>query len=108
MCADNVGDAPGATPAALMIDLRLYVAGGAPNSALAIANLEAICREHLADGFTLEIVNVFEQPLRALADGVVVTPSLTRLSPVPVTHIVGNLSDRAQVLLALGLDERTP
>ena len=88
--------------------LRLYVAGGAPNSVQALANLERICQQHLQGNYQLEIVDVFEQPLRALADGVIVTPSLTKLSPLPAAQIVGNLSDRSKVLLALGLQGKTP
>lgn len=86
--------------------LRLYVAGGAPNSVQAIANLEAICAEHLKDGHKLEVVDVLEHPGRAMADGVLVTPSLSRLFPLPVANVVGNLSDRAKVLLALGVKAR--
>jgi circadian clock protein KaiB len=86
-----------------VVVLRLYVAGGAPNSMLAIANLEAICAEYLKDGHRLEVVDVLEDPRRAMAEGVLVTPSLTKLSPQPVAKVVGNLSDRKRVLLALGL-----
>ena len=85
-----------------VVVLRLYVAGRAPNSVQAIANLEAICREHLK-GHKLEVVDVLEHPLRAMADGVLVTPSLSKLSPLPAASVVGNLSDRARVLLALGV-----
>lgn len=83
--------------------LCLYVAGGAPNSLQAIANLEAICREYLKDGHRLEVVDVLKQPQRAMAEGVIVTPSLAKLSPLPAANIVGNLSDKDKVLLALGL-----
>jgi circadian clock protein KaiB len=83
--------------------LRLYVAGGAPNSVRAIANLAAICKEHLSSAFKLEIIDVLKFPLRALADGVLVTPHLAKLSPAPTAKIVGNLSDRASVLSALGI-----
>jgi circadian clock protein KaiB len=83
--------------------LRLYVAGGAPNSVRAIANLAAICKEHLQSAFKLEIIDVLQFPLRALADGVLVTPHLTKMSPSPATKIVGNLSDRGSVLDALGI-----
>jgi circadian clock protein KaiB len=81
--------------------LRLYVAGGAPNSVLAIRNVEAICAAHFADRHTLEIVDLLEQPRRAGADGIVVTPTLLRLSPPPVRRVIGNLSDLDKVLLAL-------
>ena len=86
-----------------IVVLRLYVAGGAPNSLQAIANLEAICREHLKDGHRLEVVDVLKQPQRAMAEGVIVTPSLAKLSPLPAANVVGNLSDKDKVLLALGL-----
>ena len=83
--------------------LRLYVAGGAPNSVQAIANLEAICAAYLKEGHRLEVVDVLEDPRRAMAEGVLVTPSLTKLSPGPVAQVVGNLSDKMRVLFALGL-----
>ena len=85
--------------------MRLYIANNAPNSVLAVANLEAICKEHLKDHFKLEIIDVLETPLRALSDGVLVTPSLTKVSPSPVAKIVGNLSEKSTVLHALGIKE---
>ena len=89
-----------------VVVLRLYIAGAAPNSVQAIANLEAICREHLKGGHKLEVVDVLEHPRRAMADGVLVTPSLAKLFPLPAANVVGNLSDRAKVLSALGLKSR--
>jgi circadian clock protein KaiB len=83
--------------------MRLYVAGKAPNSVKAIANLDAICRQYLKDGYKLEIVDVCEHPRRALDDGVVVTPSLAKMSPAPAANVIGNLSDTGSVLAALGL-----
>ena len=86
-----------------VVVLRLYIAGGAPNSLQAIANLEAICQEYLQGGHKLEVVDVLENPSRAMAEGVLVTPSLAKLSPLPAASVIGNLSDKAKVLLALGL-----
>ena len=86
-----------------VVVLRLYIVGGAPNSVQAIANLEAICREYLKDGHRLEVVDVLKHPGRAMAEGVLVTPSLAKLAPLPAANVVGNLSDRTKVLLALGL-----
>jgi circadian clock protein KaiB len=81
--------------------LRLYVAGHAPNSERAIANARAICDEHFANGHHLEIVDLLEHPRRALDDGIIVTPTLLRISPLPVQRVIGNLSDTAQVLETL-------
>jgi circadian clock protein KaiB len=81
--------------------LRLYVAGHAPNSVRAIANATALCQAHFASLYDLEIVDVLESPSRALADGILVTPTLVKLSPLPVRRVIGNLSNTAQVLVAL-------
>ena len=86
-----------------VVVMCLYIADSAPNSVRAVANLEAICKEHLKDNFKLEIIDVLEYPLRALADGIVVTPSLAKVSPSPAAKIVGNLSDKGSVLRALGI-----
>ena len=86
--------------------MRLYVVSGAPNSVQALANLEAICQRQLKGSYQLEVVDVLEQPLRALADGVIVTPSLIKLSPPPAAQIVGNLSDKSKVQRVLGLEEK--
>ncbi|MEO8451758.1 MAG: circadian clock KaiB family protein [Gemmatimonadota bacterium] len=86
-----------------LVKLRLYVAGDGPNSLLAIANLNAICREHLPDQYHVQLVDVLLDPQRALADGVFLTPTLVKLSPGPIRKIVGTLSQAVPVLLALGL-----
>ena len=96
--ADATGE-----PVTTVVVMCLYVAGRAPNSVKAIANLEAICRRHLKDGYQLEIVDVCEHPRRALDDGVLVTPSLAKVSPAPISNVIGNLSDTRSVLAALGV-----
>jgi len=83
---------------------RLYVAGETPNSARAKANLAALCRSHLTGRHEIEVVNVFQEPQRALADGVFMTPVLVKLAPLPVCKIIGTLSQTATVLQALGLE----
>jgi len=84
------------------VHLRLYVAGQAPNSVLAIANVKAICEGHYSPGYKLEIIDLMERPLRALEDGIIVTPTLVRLLPKPARKVIGTLSDQTQVLLAIG------
>jgi circadian clock protein KaiB len=83
---------------------RLYVAGEASNSAQAIANLRAMCRADLPGRHEIEIVDVFLEPERALADGVFMTPTLLKLAPHPGCRIVGTLSQTRPLLQALGLD----
>ena len=84
---------------------RLYVAGDAQNSALAVVNLNAFCRAYLQDRHTIEIVNVFKEPKRALADGIFMTPTLVKLAPAPAPRrIVGTLSQVQPVMHAFGVE----
>ena len=76
----------------------LYVAGRSPNSLRAIANLQAVCSARPPGRCHFEVVDVFEQPQRALDDNIFMTPTLIRLAPSPNERVVGTL-DNSQVLL---------
>jgi len=82
----------------------LYIGDETSNSMLAVANLTALCRQYLPDHHEIEVVNVFKEPKRALADRIFMTPILIRLAPSPLRRIIGTLSQPEKVLRALGLD----
>jgi circadian clock protein KaiB len=83
--------------------LRLFVASTLPNSVAAIANLRRLCAEPGASHAKIEIVDVLLQPERALAERIVVTPTLRRVYPEPAVTVLGALSDLDRVRAALGL-----
>jgi circadian clock protein KaiB len=83
--------------------LRLYVAGSAPNSTRAHANLLALLQRAGTQDYDLEVVDCIREPQRALRDGVLVTPTLLRVEPQPVETLIGTLSDARKVALTLGL-----
>ncbi len=82
----------------------LYIAGDAPNSSLALANLTELCLAHLPGKYEIEIVDVFKEPKRALADKVLMTPTLIKVTPAPARRIIGTLTQPLIVLNALGLN----
>ena len=84
---------------------RLYVAGDTPHSQTARANLEAILKRLPKGQYQVEIVDILKQPMRMFEDGVIVTPTLIKLSPLPVCQLMGNLSDTLRVLKALEINE---
>ena len=87
-----------------LFKFRLYVADDSLNSSQAIANLRALCMARLPGRYAIDIVDVFADPARALADAVFMTPTLLKLSPTPERRIVGNLSQTRRLLEALGLE----
>ncbi|HME39572.1 MAG TPA: circadian clock KaiB family protein [Steroidobacteraceae bacterium] len=90
--------------ARIKFKFRLFVAAGTVNSSQAMVNLHAICRAHLAGRHDIEVVDVFREPQRALAEGIRMTPTLLKLAPGPVKRIVGTLAQTERVLETLGLE----
>jgi circadian clock protein KaiB len=86
-----------------VVRFRIYVAGEAPNSVLAVRNLRALCAAHFDDNFSIEVVDVLLSPERAWGDGVMVTPTTRRITPSASAPIIGSLSDLQAVLRVFGL-----
>jgi circadian clock protein KaiB len=86
-----------------IFSFRLYVAGDAHNSMRAIANLTALCDDRLKGRHHIEIVDVFGEPDRALADRIVMTPTLIRVKPSPTRRIIGTLDHTDSVAVALDI-----
>ena len=82
----------------------LYIAENTQNSMQARANLTTLCEQHLPGRYEIEVVDVLRQPKRAFDDGILMTPTLVKLGPLPVRRIIGTLSQTAPVMQALGLD----
>jgi circadian clock protein KaiB len=99
--------ADGQTTAKGMMLLRLYVAGDAPNSTRARANLRRLLNDVDPDLYRLEVIDCLAEPLRALGDGVLVTPTLMRVEPLPTQTVVGTLSALDRVADALEIDVMT-
>ena len=85
--------------------LRLFVAGDSPESATAINNLRSLFPSADNPQVTLEIVDVGRDPERAARDGIMVTPTLLKLSPAPPCRILGNLKNGAALLTLLGIED---
>lgn len=92
----------------VLFRFQLYVADHGSNSTNAVSNLRAICKAHLADQYEIEVVDVFKQPARALAEKVFMTPTLIVVAPDPVRRLVGSLSDTLVVLRAIGIEQLSP
>jgi circadian clock protein KaiB len=88
-------------------ELRLYVAGTTQKSVLALTNLTRYCEEHLKDRYSIEIIDLLENPQLAEGDQILAVPTLVRRVPVPIRKIIGDLSNEEKVLVGLDLRERS-
>lgn len=94
---------PPTSPAEADYVLHLYITGATPNSMRAVHNIKEICEEHLAGRYELLIIDIYQQPQLAKQEQLVAAPMLIRQRPLPRRRLVGDLSNRAAVLISLGL-----
>ena len=83
--------------------LRLYVAGHTAKSLQAFDNLRAICEQHLAGRYKLEVIDLIENPGLARGDQILALPAVVRQLPPPVKKIIGDFSNVERVLVGLDL-----
>jgi circadian clock protein KaiB len=87
-------------------ELRLYVAGLTGNCIKALSNLKTICEENLKGEYSIEVIDLLENPELAAGDQIVAIPTLVRKLPEPIVKIIGNLSKTEKVLIGLDLRPR--
>jgi circadian clock protein KaiB len=83
--------------------LRLYVAGQTPRSIAALNNLKNICENHLDGRYSIEVIDLAQNPSLARTDQIVAVPTLVRKLPEPMRKIIGDLSNQERVIVGLRL-----
>lgn len=83
--------------------LKLFVTGKTPRAEVAIANIQRICKEELGGEYTLEIIDVLENPEAADTERILATPTLIKQLPPPLRRVIGDLTDKEKVLYGLAV-----
>jgi circadian clock protein KaiB len=83
--------------------LSLYIAGTTPMSARAVVNVRKLCDKHLAGRYQLRVIDLVDDPGKAQLAQIIALPTLIKQQPQPERRFIGDVSDPARVLLALGL-----
>jgi circadian clock protein KaiB len=84
-------------------ELRLYVAGQNARSVAALGNLRRLCEQHLDGRYSIEVIDLMDQPHLARGDQILAVPTLVRKLPVPMRKIIGDLSNTERVLVGLDI-----
>jgi len=85
------------------LGLKLFIAGGRPESARAVARLREILQDYDLHASSVQIVDIEQAPQVAKSAQVIGTPVLVREYPPPRKSVIGDLSDATVVLQALDL-----
>lgn len=83
--------------------LKLYISGSTSKSAKAVQNIKKISEEHLKGRYTLEIIDIHQQPALAKGEQIIAVPTLIKKLPAPLRIFIGDLSDAEKILFGLDL-----
>lgn len=86
-----------------LTELRLFVVDKSKRTESIISNLHEIFQGKPKGKYSLEIINVMDDPVLAERDEILATPTLLRVSPEPSLRIIGDLSLPDRVLHGLDL-----
>jgi len=84
--------------------LRLFVSGSTAKSTQAVKNIKRICEEHLKGRYDLQVIDIYQQPELARIMQIVVVPTLIKQIPRPLKKLIGDMSNKEQVLFGLALN----
>ena len=91
----------------MRLQLTLFVNGASPTSTRAVRRLRDLCDRHLPDRYDLEIIDIYQHPEVVASRGVLAVPTLIKDLPLPARVLIGDFTDEARVLAALGLPTAT-
>lgn len=83
--------------------LRLYVAGQTLKTVTVLRNLERICEERLKGNYSIEVIDLVENPQLGRDHQILALPTLVRKLPIPVRRMIGDLSNTERVLVGLDI-----
>jgi len=83
--------------------LSLFVTGSTPKSLRAIRNIRALCEEMLNGRYELKVIDIYQHPEQVKPKQIVVTPTLIKKQPLPLRTLIGDLSNKDRLLLALDI-----
>ena len=78
--------------------LRLFISGDNADADKTLSNIHQLLERGLDSPYTLKVIDIDNNPQQAARDGILVTPTLVRVSPLPVRRIVGQLEDIDRIL----------
>lgn len=86
--------------------LRLFVAGATARSRQAILGVRQLCEAELKGHCTLEVIDIYQQPLLARENQIIATPTLIKEYPRPERRFIGNLLNSTGLVNELGVPQK--
>jgi circadian clock protein KaiB len=84
-----------------MYTFLLYITGRRQKTLALIETLKGFLTERFKDQYSLEIIDVLEDPRRADDDMILATPTLVKSAPPPIRKIIGDLRNSPELFVLL-------
>ena len=68
-----------------------------------VSILEEICKEHLGDNYNIKVIDIQEDPVAGMKEGIIATPTLIKKHPEPVRRIIGEVQDKNRLVFILDI-----
>jgi circadian clock protein KaiB len=86
--------------------LKLFIAGASANSLRSIENMKEFCNNYLPQGYDLEIIDIYQQPVLAEQEQIIALPLLIKKYPQPERRFIGDMSDTNILLKGMGISAK--
>ena len=96
----------GKRPADSRYVLKLYVAGVNRRSSQAIRSITELCEQYLRDRYSLQVIDIYQQPTLAKGEQIIAAPTLIKKLPLPLRRLIGDMANTDKVLVGLDLRPR--
>lgn len=82
------------------------MAGATDRSRQALLRVREMCETELKGNYTLEVIDVYQQPALARKGQIIATPTLVKESPAPARRIIGNLANISRLFPEMELSTK--
>ncbi|EDX76711.1 hypothetical protein MC7420_1714 [Coleofasciculus chthonoplastes PCC 7420] len=83
--------------------LHLYISGTTLKSIRAIEMIKHICEDYLPERYTLEVIDIYQQPELVKQAQIFATPTLIKTLPLPLQRIIGDMSQTEKIMVGLDI-----
>ena len=88
-----------------MYKFQIYVTNESPKSLSTLKVLREFLDKRFKNQYSLEVIDVLTDPQAAEDNRIIATPTLVKLLPEPIKKLVGDLTKKEMLLLALDFSD---
>ena len=65
---------------------------------------KALCDEYLPGRYKLQVIDIYQKPKVVMEAGIIAAPTMVKSFPLPLRRFIGDMSNKANLLVGLDLD----